>query len=69
MHARLGAVLGAGAYGTVHICLDEDTGELLAVKQITCDLRDPCLRSKLKQLETEVSIMRRLTHPRSVLRI
>ena len=65
--ARLGAVLGAGAYGTVHICLDENSGELLAVKQITCDLHDPGLKAKLKQLSTEVSIMRRLTHPRCTL--
>jgi len=59
---RMGAVLGSGAFGTVRICLDEATGELLAAKLVECS-NGPTLRVKLLELETELMVMKRLAHP------
>ena len=36
-HWRKGVVLGQGAFGTVYLCYDADTGRELAVKQVTLD--------------------------------
>lgn len=60
---------GRGAFGTVRICLDEQTGELLAAKVIECDPHAPDVRATLQQLEAEVRIMRRLGHPRCAGRV
>lgn len=47
---RIGAFLGGGACGKVYECLNTETGQILAAKQIVFDEKDPQLRQRLKQL-------------------
>eukprot|EP01065_Artemidia_motanka_P051307 TRINITY_DN9020_c0_g1_i1.p1 TRINITY_DN9020_c0_g1~~TRINITY_DN9020_c0_g1_i1.p1 ORF type:complete len:1515 (+),score=278.16 TRINITY_DN9020_c0_g1_i1:607-4545(+) len=59
---RKGAVLGTGAFGTVHIALDEDTGEMMAVKNVTLCAADKRLNQQLSQLRSEIDMMKKLSH-------
>ena len=58
-----GEVLGQGAYGTVYLGLNLDTGELMAVKQL--DTSEVSER-EVMQLENEIELMRGLSHPNIV---
>lgn len=58
---KLGHEIGKGSFGAVHIGLNEDSGDLIAVKVIpvrTADIAEPLYR--------EVELMRHLTHPNIV---
>eukprot|EP00755_Sulcionema_specki_P026897 Sspe_Gene.16302::Locus_5745_Transcript_1_1_Confidence_1.000_Length_3345::g.16302::m.16302 len=61
---RKGALLGQGGFGTVHIALNEETGDLLAVKNV--DLSKSCdpryLNQRLQQLKSEIELMRTFSH-------
>jgi len=60
---KKGMVIGTGAFGTVYMGLNTDTGEMIAVKQIP-------LRGKgedqYKEINNEISLMRKLRHPHIV---
>lgn len=54
---RKGERLGCGAYGSVYMGLNAETGGLLAVKEIASCVRDsPHQREAVHQLEQEVSL-------------
>lgn len=58
---KLGHEIGKGSFGAVHIGLNEDSGDLIAVKVIpvrTAEIAEPLYR--------EVELMRHLTHPNIV---
>eukprot|EP01062_Namystynia_karyoxenos_P037523 TRINITY_DN27315_c0_g3_i1.p1 TRINITY_DN27315_c0_g3~~TRINITY_DN27315_c0_g3_i1.p1 ORF type:complete len:881 (+),score=177.29 TRINITY_DN27315_c0_g3_i1:72-2645(+) len=59
---RKGAMLGQGANGTVHIGLNEVTGELMAVKNIQFDAKAKDVKKKVAMLQQEISLMKRLSH-------
>ncbi|CAJ1017448.1 putative Protein tyrosine kinase/Protein kinase domain containing protein [Leishmania utingensis] len=53
----IGAFLGGGACGKVYECLNTETGQVLAAKQIVFDAKDRRLRTRLKQLELELEVL------------
>lgn len=62
-----GELLGTGAFGRVFLGLNEDTGELLAVKEVL--LSGSTMEraaEQLRSLEAEVDLMRSLSHPNLV---
>ena len=63
LHWKKGDLLGQGGFGKVHIGLNTDTGELMAVKNVTFNMSDPNLQHKIKQLQQEIEIMKPLNHP------
>jgi len=63
---RRGKVLGQGAYGTVHMGIDEATRELLAVKSIAFNPTDRDVKYKVTLLQREIAVMRAIEHPNLV---
>ena len=62
-----GELIGSGAFGRVFLGLNEDTGELLAVKEVL--LSGSTMEraaEQLRSLEAEVDLMRSLAHPNLV---
>lgn len=59
-----GEVLGVGAFGKVFLALDVDTGQLLAVKQVTLGDQPNSrkFQEQLQALEQEISLLRPLQH-------
>lgn len=56
---RKGGTIGKGAYGAVFLGLNEDSGELMAVKEIHFSSRD---QREIVALQTEIDLMRSLKH-------
>lgn len=63
---KRGELLGEGAYGRVYAGLNTDTGEIMAVKQITVDLNDDEHTEHMKSLQREISFYKTLQHPHVV---
>eukprot|EP00760_Papus_ankaliazontas_P039643 PhM_4_TR9746/c4_g1_i1/m.99891/K04421/MAP3K3, MEKK3; mitogen-activated protein kinase kinase kinase 3 len=59
---RKGALLGSGAFGTVHVALNQDTAEMMAVKFVEFRADDPDLVAKLKILQTEITVLKQFNH-------
>eukprot|EP00756_Hemistasia_phaeocysticola_P000950 Hpha_TRINITY_DN10685_c0_g1::TRINITY_DN10685_c0_g1_i1::g.156731::m.156731 len=59
---RKGELIGKGAFGTVHIALNEDTGEMMAVKNVVLTCGDKQLNQRLQQLRSEIDMLKRLQH-------
>ncbi|KAJ4962080.1 hypothetical protein NE237_021990 [Protea cynaroides] len=66
---RKGELIGCGAYGGVYMGMNLDTGELLAVKQVSMATkhapRDKA-QDNLLELEEEVKLLKNLSHPNIV---
>lgn len=60
-HWKLGHEIGKGSFGAVHIGLNEDSGDLIAVKVLSLQNADTA-----EQLYREIELMRQLTHPNIV---
>ncbi|CBJ32979.1 hypothetical protein Esi_0399_0011 [Ectocarpus siliculosus] len=60
-HWKLGHEIGKGSFGSVHIGLNEDSGDLIAVKLLSLKNAD-----QAEELYTEIELMRQLTHPNIV---
>ncbi|KAJ8003562.1 hypothetical protein DPEC_G00149640 [Dallia pectoralis] len=63
---RLGKFLGQGAFGRVFLCYDADTGRELAVKQVHFDPGSPETTKEVSALESEIELLRNLSHERVV---
>eukprot|EP01065_Artemidia_motanka_P036148 TRINITY_DN44052_c0_g1_i1.p1 TRINITY_DN44052_c0_g1~~TRINITY_DN44052_c0_g1_i1.p1 ORF type:complete len:523 (+),score=185.78 TRINITY_DN44052_c0_g1_i1:50-1618(+) len=63
---QLDQCLGRGAFGTVFLGLDEDTGEQVAVKQIIFGGDGRGMRQRLEQIINEITVMQKLSHPNVV---
>eukprot|EP00756_Hemistasia_phaeocysticola_P065814 Hpha_TRINITY_DN8802_c0_g1::TRINITY_DN8802_c0_g1_i1::g.141355::m.141355 len=60
---RKGQLLGRGAFGTVHLAQNAGTGELMAVKTVVFNPADTKVWKRLQQLQSEIGLMKRLSHP------
>jgi len=60
---KKGEILGKGAFGVVCLGLNVETGELMAVKQMTMD---DISKKELAQLDNEINTLRSLRHPNIV---
>lgn len=69
---KKGDLIGAGAYGRVYLGLNEDTGSLMAVKQVPMPTEEAGKGSKAKVaefvqgLEAEVGVLKQFKHPNIV---
>lgn len=63
---RKGESLGGGAFGTVFVALNCETGELLAAKEIAVCGGAHKARDAVEHLESEVSVLSSLRHPNIV---
>jgi len=61
-----GKMIGRGSLGRVFKALDQKTGQILAVKEVTVDLRNEADQQFIEDLKNEVSIMQELQHPNIV---
>ena len=59
---KKGNLLGEGAYGRVYAGLCQETGSLMAVKQIPVDCDDEGRREQMKQLQREIDVYKTLRH-------
>eukprot|EP00808_Paulinella_micropora_P013147 g60975.t1 len=55
-------VIGKGAFGTVYEAMNLDTGELIAVKQVTLDDNSEAAAEALQEIENEINVMSKLRH-------
>ncbi|CAM9405735.1 unnamed protein product, partial [Phaeothamnion confervicola] len=58
--------LGRGAYGTVHLCQHEETGQFFAMKVLDKKKRGHRREQLAKSLRREVAAMKKLRHPNIV---
>ncbi|MCO5590646.1 hypothetical protein L7F22_044619 [Adiantum nelumboides] len=66
---RKGELIGAGAFGSVYMGMNLDSGELLAVKQVLIAAKNVAKdksQAHLRELEEEVKLLQNLSHPNIV---
>mmetsp|Transcript_7745 Transcript_7745/g.20633 ORF Transcript_7745/g.20633 Transcript_7745/m.20633 type:complete len:601 (-) Transcript_7745:579-2381(-) len=65
---KMGDSVGSGSFGNVYLGLNNDTGELLAIKSVSLmdDSGNSQRQEALEQLEHEVSLLSGLDHPNVV---
>eukprot|EP01122_Echinamoeba_exundans_P001567 TRINITY_DN11597_c0_g1_i1.p1 TRINITY_DN11597_c0_g1~~TRINITY_DN11597_c0_g1_i1.p1 ORF type:complete len:902 (-),score=157.14 TRINITY_DN11597_c0_g1_i1:580-3285(-) len=63
---KLGTMLGRGAFGTVFLGLDEDTGHLFALKKIQIDPTHNNASAQLDRLQNEIRLLSKIQHPNIV---
>uniref|UniRef100_A0A8C1MWK9 Mitogen-activated protein kinase kinase kinase 3 n=1 Tax=Cyprinus carpio TaxID=7962 RepID=A0A8C1MWK9_CYPCA len=63
---RRGKLLGQGAFGSVYLCYDVDTGRELAAKQVHFDPSSPETSKEVSALECEIQLLKNLHHERIV---
>ena len=56
---RKGETIGRGAFGAVYLGLNDDTGALMAVKELSFSLSD---KKEIRKLSAEINLMRSGTH-------
>eukprot|EP01065_Artemidia_motanka_P050726 TRINITY_DN873_c0_g2_i1.p1 TRINITY_DN873_c0_g2~~TRINITY_DN873_c0_g2_i1.p1 ORF type:complete len:942 (+),score=183.08 TRINITY_DN873_c0_g2_i1:131-2956(+) len=66
MRWKKGKFIGQGAFGKVCIGLCQDTGQLMAVKEIEVQAKDPNIKKRLAALQAEIRVMKQLSHPNIV---
>ncbi|CAK0784650.1 hypothetical protein CVIRNUC_007854 [Coccomyxa viridis] len=69
VHWTRGELIGQGAFGKVYMGLNNETGQLMAVKQVAIS-KDKHVAGRVREhldgLEAEVNVLRRLDHPNIV---
>ena len=64
---KRGDIIGSGAFGSVHVALNVDTGELIAVKSVPVfPSSDEEHAKRMSDLQTEIGLMGKLNHPNIV---
>lgn len=63
---KIGPKLGSGAFGTVYLCFDHETGRELAVKQVKLDGVNAEVSKEARALENEIALLRNFQHERIV---
>ncbi|MCO5559944.1 hypothetical protein L7F22_013548 [Adiantum nelumboides] len=66
---RKGELIGAGAFGSVYMGMNLDSGQLLAVKQVLIAAKNVAKeksKAHLRELEEEVKLLQNLSHPNIV---
>ncbi|XP_059649988.1 mitogen-activated protein kinase kinase kinase NPK1 isoform X2 [Cornus florida] len=66
---RKGELIGCGAFGRVYMGMNLDSGELLAVKQVSIAANSASkekTQAHIKELEEEVKLLKNLSHPNIV---
>ncbi|PON76393.1 Serine/threonine protein kinase [Parasponia andersonii] len=66
---RKGELIGCGAFGRVYMGMNLDSGELLAVKQVSITANSASkekTQAHIKELEEEVKLLKNLSHPNIV---
>eukprot|EP01060_Flectonema_neradi_P017436 TRINITY_DN24323_c0_g1_i1.p1 TRINITY_DN24323_c0_g1~~TRINITY_DN24323_c0_g1_i1.p1 ORF type:complete len:713 (+),score=92.16 TRINITY_DN24323_c0_g1_i1:36-2174(+) len=63
-----GGLIGQGAFGKVHVALNIETGELMAVKKITFSMAAsvPDREKRVAALKNEIDVMKKFDHPHIV---
>ena len=63
MSYELGEIIGQGSFGRVYRGLDTSNGRMIAIKEMAFSNRDG---ARIKQLQREIEVMRKLQHPNIV---
>jgi len=64
---KKGQKIGTGGFGDVYLGLNNDTGELFAVKQLEIDMStDDKTKRSMLSYQQEIEVMRKLNHPNIV---
>ncbi|KAL3648939.1 Mitogen-activated protein kinase kinase kinase npk1 [Castilleja foliolosa] len=65
---RKGELIGCGAFGRVHMGMNLDSGELLAVKEVAIASNNSSKKTQeyIGELEKEVNLLKNLSHPNIV---
>ncbi|XP_051127662.1 mitogen-activated protein kinase kinase kinase NPK1-like isoform X2 [Andrographis paniculata] len=65
---RKGELIGCGAFGRVHMGMNLDSGELLAVKEVSIAVNSTSKKTQeyIMELEKEVNLLKNLSHPNIV---
>ncbi|KAL6497798.1 Mitogen-activated protein kinase kinase kinase npk1 [Orobanche hederae] len=65
---RKGELIGCGAFGRVHMGMNLDSGELLAVKEVAIAANNSSKKTQefIGELEREVNLLKNLSHPNIV---
>ncbi|KAL8524706.1 hypothetical protein ACS0TY_014351 [Phlomoides rotata] len=65
---RKGELIGCGAFGRVHMGMNLDSGELLAVKEVAIGANSTSKKTQeyIGELEKEVNLLKNLSHPNIV---
>ncbi|KAI3469540.1 hypothetical protein Pfo_026203 [Paulownia fortunei] len=65
---RKGELIGCGAFGRVHMGMNLDSGELLAVKEVAIAANSSSKKTQeyIRELEKEVNLLKNLSHPNIV---
>eukprot|EP00112_Aurelia_sp_Birch-Aquarium-sp1_P010104 Seg2175.4 transcript_id=Seg2175.4/GoldUCD/mRNA.D3Y31 product="Mitogen-activated protein kinase kinase kinase 2" protein_id=Seg2175.4/GoldUCD/D3Y31 len=58
--------VGAGAYGQVYLCVDNDTGKEIAMKVVETAFTNPATQKEVQALEAEIQLLKNLNHERVV---
>jgi len=59
-------LIGAGAYGQVYLCVDQDTGREIAMKVVETTFSNPATQKEVRALEGEIQLLKNLNHERVV---
>lgn len=64
LHWTKGELIGQGAFGSVYLGMDTDTGELMAVKQVALrkNMTNAKVMEHIREVEAEVQLLQNLHH-------
>ncbi|KZV54470.1 Mitogen-activated protein kinase kinase kinase 3 [Dorcoceras hygrometricum] len=63
---RKGKLLGRGTFGHVYLGFNSENGQMCAIKEVRVVSDDPSSKESLKQLNQEIALLSRLSHPNIV---
>ena len=66
MRWKRGHQVGCGAFGKVFVGLNNETGELMAVKAISFLANSPNVQKQITAMRSEIKLLRELSHPNIV---